>query len=154
MKSIIFSTILFVNVLVSSCIHAQTTFSRSDIEKTIKDFYIEYCNIWNNTPNSVPATLLHEKIDSLAQKYCTNQIRNDSKEWFADGHELFTNDYGIVRESLNSFSVKADSTKNNLYTITYITINPDASNKPVRQKVVLHVSVVKEKDNYKINKVK
>lgn len=154
MKSKIYLTILCTTMFVSSYIQAQNTFFENRMEKMIQDFYIEYCNVWNNTPTSVPANVLHEKIDSLARKYCTKKVRNEAKAWFANGQELFTNDYGIVNESLKTLTITKDSAIENTYIVVYTTINSDASGKEIQQKVVLHVSVVKEKDSYKINWVK
>lgn len=154
MKSKVYLTTLCAIVLVNSCIQAQNAFFKDSVEKMIQNFYIEYCNVWNNTPISVPANVLHERIDSLAQKYCTKKVRNEAKAWFANGQELFTKDYGIVNESLKTLIITKDSTIENNYIIAYTTINSDASGKQIQQKVVLHVSVVKEKDSYKINWVK
>jgi len=155
MKPKILLIILSVAVMANSCVKAQNSSMNNGVEKMIMEFYTKYCNLWNNTPSSVPANILDEKIDSLAQKYCTNSLRDEAKSWFQDGHDLFTNDWGIDVESLKSLSIVKDSTKSNTYTVSYIVetfpISPD---KPVKKRITFQVSVIKENDIYKINEVK
>ena len=154
MKPIIFLSVVCIMVFSNSCIQAQNTINENGVEIMIKDFYTKYSNIWENTPISVPANVLHEKLDSLAQKYCTKKIRNEAKAWFVNGQDLFTNDYGMDIESLKTLIITKDTSKVNCYIVCFTTTNSDASGKPVKQNVVLHVSVMKEKEEYKINDVK
>jgi hypothetical protein len=155
MKPRILLIILSAVVVTNSCVQAQNSSVNNGAEKMIKEFYTKYCNLWKNTPSSVPANILHEKIDSLAQNYCTNSIRNEAKSWFEDGHDLFTNDWGIDLESLKSLSIVKDLTKSNTYSVSYIVESyPVSPDKPVKKQITLQVSVIKENDIYKINEVK
>lgn len=154
MKILVFISLIYFTFCSSSCIQSQNTHYEDEEVKMIKRFYTEFCNVWNNTPSSVPANLLNEKIDSLAQGYCTLQIRNKAKEWAEYGQDKYTNDYGIVSESLKKLMITKDSTKVNSYIVYYTTTNSDASGRPVKQEVILHISVIKENDSYKIDDVK
>lgn len=154
MKTIIFLSIVCITVFSNSCIQAQNTINENGVEKMIKDFYTKNSKIWENTPTSVPANVLHEKLDSLAQKYCTKKIRNEAKAWFVNGQDLFTKDYGMDIESLKTLTITKDTLKANCYIVRYTTSNSDASGKTVKQNVILHISVVKDRDCYKINEIK
>lgn len=153
MKTIIFFSIVCVMAFSNSCIQAQNTIDENGVEKMIKDFYTKHSNIWENTPTSVPANVLHEKLDSLAQKYCTKKIRNEAKSWFVNGQDLFTNDYGMDIESLKTLRITKDTLKANCYIVRFTTTNSDASGKPVKQNVTLHISVIKDRDSYKIDEI-
>lgn len=148
------TVILITFIFESCCIKAQNNSSDNKIEKMIRNFYTEYAIILNSTPISIPADLLNERIDSIAQKYCTKKIRIESKKWFENGQELFTNDYGIVLESLKKFTVSSIPFFNNIFIIKYTTTNSDASDRKVTQNVVLHISIIKEHDTYKINEIR
>ena len=141
------------SVFTGSSIYGQNSASNCNVEEMIKNFYREHCRIWESTPRSIPANLLYNKIDSNAQRYCTMRIRNEAREWDEDGHDLYTNDYGIVSESFKSFSIKRAPQKTNTYIVTYLTINYDTNKRPVKQRVTLRISVVKIKDGCRINEV-
>ncbi|MFZ4457077.1 MAG: hypothetical protein ACOYOT_12750 [Bacteroidales bacterium] len=151
MKKII---LVFAYLIICSCGKLQCLAQNSGAKVAIEEFYTGYCRILENRPRFLPANLLYERIDSLAQKYCTKRIRNEAKEYFADGHDLYTNDYGIISESLKSLSIKVDVHKNNKFIVNYYTINYDANRNPVKQKVFLFISVIKVKDKYRINDVR
>jgi hypothetical protein len=151
MKTKSFLIILSAVVVANSCVQAQNSSMDNGVEKMIKEFYTKYCIIWRSTPSSVPANVLHEKIDSLTQKYCTKRIRDEAKSWFEDGHDLFTNDWGIDIESLKSISIVKDSTNVVSYFVDTYPISPD---KPVKKEITLFVSVIREKDIYLIHEVK
>jgi hypothetical protein len=118
----------------------------------LKEFYTEYNAVWSIKPPLTPE-IMNSKLDSLIVKYCTSKLRNEAKKQLEYGQDLLTNDLGST--NLNeSMKIEKDSTKENGYIVSFIASNSDASGKLVKQEVVLHVSVVKEKDNYLINEVK
>jgi hypothetical protein len=137
----------------SSCTSAQDNTSNKEIIATLNEFYIGYSAIWSTTPSLSPG-ILNSKLDSIQEKYCTLKLRSEAKEYLEDGHDLLTNDYGIGRESLETLTIVKDSTKASSYIVTYVVVNSDAANNPVKQQVSLHVFVVKEKDEYKIDDVR
>jgi hypothetical protein len=65
-------------------------------------------------------------------------------------HDIFTNDYGTDDESMKTLTI----TKVNSYIVSYIVNTEYPSNKIIKEKVVVNLSVKKENDTYKINEVK
>ena len=120
----------------------------------LKEFYTTYCKIWNIRP--IPHPNDHYiKIDSLQEKYCTQRLRKEAKEWFFDGHDLLTNDWGIDIESLETMKIIQDSIEEKTYIVSYVVDSyPIAPDKPIKKQVVLHVTVVKEGENYMIDSVR
>ncbi len=119
----------------------------------LKEFYIAHSNIWSIHPSQISPNDFDKKLDSLAEKYCTPQLRKEAKKYLEDGHDLLTDDLGMSKESLNSLSVVKDA-KENTYVVSYtVDSYPVAPEKPVKKQVVLHVTVVKEGENYKIASV-
>jgi len=55
---------------------------------------------------------------------------------------------------MKTLTITKDSTKVNSYTVSYVVNTEDPSNKKIKEKVVVHVSVKKENNSYKINEVK
>lgn len=137
----------------SSCISAQNNPSDKEIIAMLNEFYVAYSTVWSITPPPSP-DILDRKIDSIQEKYCTLKLRTEAKKYLEDGHDLMTNDLGIGIESLKTLIITKDSTKADIYIVSYITTNTDAANKPIKQKITLKVAVVKGKEGYKINDVK
>lgn len=151
---ILLMTLSFV-LLANGCVQAQKPLLDNEAKKMIKQFYTKYCNIWESTSSKAPANVLFEKIDSLTQKYCTKKIRNEAKKWFEDGHDLFTNDWGIDLESLKSLSIVKDSAKSNAFIVSYIVETyPVSPDKPVKKQIKLYLSAIKDNETYLINEVK
>lgn len=69
-------------------------------------------------------------------------------------HDIFTNDYGTDDESMKTLIITKDSTKVNSYIVSYIVNTEDSSNKIIKEKVVVNLSIKKENGSYKINEVK
>lgn len=128
--------------------------SNDDNIRMLKDFYTEYCKLWSIKPVPLP-NVLYLKLDSLQKRYCTQKIRTEAKEWFDDGHDLFTADWGIDVESLSTMSIVKDTVKENTYVVSYI-VNafPVSPDKPEKKKVSLYVGVIRDAESYKINSVK
>jgi len=134
-------------------LHAQNTGSEKMAIEMLKRFYIEYGTIWTTKyPNS---KVFNYKLDSLAKQYCTSILRIRAKKALAGdyGQDLLSND--LMSPKLNeNFQVEKDPKNSNVYIVSFVATNMNASLKYVKQKVVLHVSVVKENDKYKISNVR
>lgn len=154
MKEKILIILFIASVTANSYVNGQNSSLENEAEKMIEEFYIKYCNTWKNMPSSANANVLYEKIDSLMQNYCTKRLQEKSKSWFEDGHDLLTNDWGIDLKSLNTISVEKDLAKSSSYIVTYfVETYPVSPDKPVKKRITLHVSVIKEEGIYKINEV-
>lgn len=113
----------------------------------LKEFYTAYSEI-SFRSEDIP------KVDSLQEKYCTSQLRKEAKRYLQDGHDLLTDDWGISKESLSSMKITKDPAKEKTYIVSYIVDSyPVAPDKPVKKQVVLHITVVKEDELYKIDSV-
>jgi hypothetical protein len=135
--------------------YAQNNSDDKQAIKMIKEFYVEYYKVWENTPTSVPANVLHEKIDSFAQKYCTKEARNKAKERFAYGQDFLTKDYGIDSLGLKTLSISKDIKEKNSYIVSYTILDdvvPNVCKKEV--KVIINAIVQKEKGILKIDDIK
>ena len=120
----------------------------------LKEFYIVYCKLWAFKPVP-PPNELYIKLDSLQEKYCSQKVRTEAKEWFDDGHDLFTNDWGIGVESLSTMTIVRDTTKENTYVVSYIVDSfPESPNKPEKKRVSLYVGIINEGESYRINSVR
>lgn len=131
---------------------AQSQNEEEQIISMLREFYIAYNAVWTTVPTLSPYEL-DNKLDSLQEKYCTVKLRAEAKKYLEDGYDLMTNEQGLGIESLSTLSIVKDSSRTDTYIVSYNSSNYDASNQPVKQKVTLHVAVVKEKGSYKINDV-
>ncbi|MFP5471078.1 MAG: hypothetical protein ACLGGV_05745 [Bacteroidia bacterium] len=123
-------------------------------ESIVKEFYIEHSKAWTKLPQPNPKEL-YFVLDSIQQKFCTNKLRKEAKEWFDEGHDLITNDWGVDDESISTIEVLKDSTTENRYVVSYIVKSyPVSPTKPVSKRVVLYVEVLLIDDLCKINSVK
>lgn len=151
LKVFITSTIL---IFINSCGAAQNNASERNIENMLLDFYSKHFYIWENTPinNASPVYLLHEKLDSLMQKYCTSKLRSEAKEILENvGADLLTNNLvGQINENLR---VEKDTANENSYFVSFMATYSDAPGGQTKKQVVLNVTVVKEGNYYKINSV-
>lgn len=132
-------------ILIGNGCNAQTGKSDKAISM-LKEFYTAYSKV-SLKIEDLP------KVDSLQEKYCTPQLRKEAKKYLEDGHDLLTDDWGMSKESLTSMTVVKD-TKEYTYVVSYIVDSyPVAPDKPVKKKVVLQVTVIKEGENFKIDSV-
>ncbi|MEI6554355.1 MAG: hypothetical protein WCL70_02070 [Paludibacter sp.] len=152
MKKKVFFLITIYVLCFSSRINAQNNNSEKQIIEMLRKFYTEYNYIYSIKP---PLTLqvLDSKLDSLMMKYCTSKLRKKAKKCLEDESDLLTNDFPGIH-SFEIIKIEKDSTIENDYIVNYTTSNMNASRKLIKQKVVLHVSVVKENEKYLISNVK
>lgn len=133
-------------ILIGNGCNAQTGKGDNAIS-TLKEFYTAYSKL-SLKIDDLP------KVDSLQEKYCTIQLRNEAKKYLEDGHDLLTDDWSISKESLTSMTVVKDTIEYS-YVVSYIVDSyPVAPDKPVKKQVVLHVTVIKEGKNFKIDSVR
>jgi len=137
------------------CSQVQNNVSENQANSMLFEFYSKYFYLWENTPISenLPANVLYGKLDSLMIVYCTPNLRKKANEHLEFGVDLLTNN--LVSIDLNeNLKIQKDSTKENEYIVSFIATNSDAADKPVKQNVILHVTVIKEDESFKINSIK
>lgn len=118
----------------------------------LKDFYKAHNKEWLA---ALDANTLGKKLDSLERKYCTSKLREEAREWFRDGHDLLTNDWGTDANSLKGMAITKDPVRLNGYVVSYwVNTFPVSPKKPVRKRVELHVLILIEAGIYKIASVK
>jgi hypothetical protein len=150
MKKILFIISFLLIAFVSK---AQVKSSDKQAIEILKIFYTAHCRIWAIKPPP-PPKIFNNKLDSLHAHYCTKKLTKEAKEWLNDGHDLFTDDWGIDIESLKSMTIIKDSVKST-YVVSYIvTFYPQSPTKPVKEHVVLHVTLTKENGEFKITSIK
>jgi len=129
--------------------HAQNDVADKQAILMLKDFYTAYNTVWSTTKGFI----LVKKLDSLQRKYCTKKLRLEVKEDGIDQDPLVGIDYTDV-EHLKTLVITKDPTKENTYIVSYIAHTLSAANKPIDEKVVIHVSVIKEGASFRIASVK
>jgi hypothetical protein len=133
----------------SSCARSQNDVADKQAVQMLKEFYTAYNTTWSTTKGYV----LTKKLDSLQRKYCTKKLKNEVKEFGLDHDPLIGDDYTDA-EHLKTLTVTKDSAKASAYIVSYIAHTLSASNKPIDEKVIIHVTVVKEGESFKIAAVK
>jgi len=151
MKTFRIFSFLFISFICSNCI-AQ---DNKDAEKIImiKKFYISYSKLWAIKPLPPPKEF-YKKLDSLQKIYCTQKLRKKAKDWFEDdGHDLYTNDWGIAPNDTSSITVLKDFKAQNKYILRYTTLFHESPSKYVKRNVTLNLEVVRIDNEYKIDAV-
>ena len=144
--------IIIIFLFICGCAKAQNNASEKQTESMLLEFYTKHFQIWTNTPATVPANMLYEKLDSLMQKYCTLKLRNNAKKAFKYvGADFVTNELmGNLNENLKI----EKATKENEYIVSFVATHSDAPGGAIKKQAILHVTVVKEGESYKIDSVK
>ncbi|MGZ3860978.1 MAG: hypothetical protein ACXVMS_15670 [Flavisolibacter sp.] len=154
MKGLFFLPLIIIMGFINNGCIAQGNNSDKQVIKMLTEFYTTYSKIWSIKPGP-HFGMLYKRLDSLQKIYCIQKIRKEAKEWFDDGHDLLTNDFGIDVESIKSMTIAKDTTKVKSYLVSYEVIEfPVSPNKPIKERITLHVNVVNEEDKYKIAAVK
>ncbi|MFC4232748.1 hypothetical protein ACFOW1_12665 [Parasediminibacterium paludis] len=68
-------------------------------------------------------------------------------------NDFLTNNEGADNKSLKTLTVTKDSTRANSYIVFYVYDTFSPSYKPITKEVVLHINVIKEKGEFKIDSV-
>jgi hypothetical protein len=135
----------------SSCVYSQS--HEKQVEDMLLQFYTAHQKVWEKKN---PSTVLNE-LDSLYQVYCTTNLSLELNKLFQEqglDHDIFTNDYGMDEESLETLAIAKDSSRDHAYLVSYSVNSEDPSNKPLKIEVIIHLSVTKENGNFKISEVR
>lgn len=125
----------------------------SQMIQMIKDFYQSHCLIWTNAQLYPEA--IDQKMDSLQTIYCTSKLRQKAQKLLKeDGIDFITKDLGVDISSLKKLTVTKDLTKENVYIVSFISEPTSPGKLESRRKVVLHLTVIKENDKYKIDELR
>ena len=135
----------------SSCGQEQNKMSsNTQAENMLLEFYTKHFEVWRIP--SLAFDVRYEKLDSLMQRYCTSKLRNEAKEAYNNvGVDFLTNDR--IGDSNESLKVEKEVGNENGYIVSFISdvaLYSDAPGVPTKKQVVLHITVVKEGENYKI----
>jgi hypothetical protein len=126
------------------------TLAGEDVE-TIRTFYKLYVAIWAIPLAEISPTLFESKLDSLAAKYCTSELRVEAREWRADGLDLITGNWLVVGSTMH---ITRDPSKENSFVVTFdIDVKKMPPTDPQKKKVNLRVQLLKESDVYKLDSV-
>ncbi|MBS1520721.1 MAG: hypothetical protein JST50_06995 [Bacteroidetes bacterium] len=148
------SKIFLVLFILSVCTYCIAQGTRNDKQVTmLKEFYASYCKLWAAKPLPPPKEF-YKKLDSLQKVYCSQKIRKEAKDWFDDdGHDLYTNDWGIKPSDVKLMTVVKDVKKPNGYILNYTTLFHEAPSKYVRRNITLYLELIKTGSEYKIDSV-
>lgn len=152
MKTIFVFLFFFSLIGPCSCANTQKFDSDKQVIGMLTNFYTEYNHIWTIKPPLNPNEL-ENKIDTLLLKYCTLKFRDVALNAFKNhGQDILTNDLGSVDLNEN-LKIERYSDDSNIFVVSFNATNSNAAGQPVIQEVILHVSVILEGSNYKINEV-
>lgn len=153
MKRITYFITTLVFMINTSCAHSQS--KDEQIISMLKEFYIAYNTVWENVTSYKPEEF-EEKVFSLQRKYCSNKLQSEIKKYYEIyklDHDLLTNDFGTDEETLKStLTIVKDTTKENSYVVSYV-IHIGYPSTPREEKNVIHLTVINEGGNYKIDEV-
>lgn len=154
MKIKMFSIIAALVLSFYGCERAQNTNSDMQIIQMLKNFYSEYNAVWSTKP-PLAIDVLERKLDSLNARYCTTKLRMEAKKSLQGdyGKDILTNDFPGI-DGFDNLNIEKDINTENGYIVFYSHVFNDIPGKPSEHKVKLHVTVVKEGENYKIDSVR
>jgi hypothetical protein len=142
MKKKILLYIVFCFAISSGCkVSEQPQFNEKKIIPTLKEFYSEYISE-GDKPISEEH---HTAILKIRQKYCTQRLLDEIDKYtkiMIIDYDPFTNAQDFDINWLKTLNISKDSIKNDLY---YVSVRDE------HEKIKL--SLVKEGDTYKIDKV-
>jgi hypothetical protein len=134
--------------IISSCGNGQ---SGSDIE-IVTEFYTQYNAVWTESPPSHSIKVLHAKMDSLLLRYCAPNVIDSVRKYRKYGQDFMTNDLGSANSNRNLRVIK-DTTRENLYLVSFDAYNSDPSGRTIKQHVMLNVHVTRKDGSLKIDSV-
>ena len=154
MRRIIYLTTTLMLTVSASCVYSQS--KDEQIISMLKEFYIAYNTVWENAISYKPEEF-EEKVFSLQRKYCSNKLQNEIKKYYEIyklEHDLLTNDFGGTNsEKLKStLTIVKDTTKESSYVVSYI-VEIKAPSTPHEKKNIIHLTVINEEGNYRIDEV-
>jgi hypothetical protein len=145
MKSIHSYLIFLIESTLLICLSCRTSYPQSNISegeaiKMLKNFYTGYISIISRD-----GALRINEIDSIISKYCTRDLAKEIQDKTLSrelDYDPFLNAQFSMIEWLKTLNIRKDSTRNNIYYVSYI-----YGNKIRRTKL----GIVKEKGEYKID---
>lgn len=154
MKQIIYFITILVFMINTGCAHSQGR--DEQIFSMLKEFYIAYNTVWENSTSYKPEEF-EEKVFSLQRQYCSNSLQAEIKKYYKTyklEHDLLTNDFGGTNsEKLKTtLTIKKDTSKVNGYIVSYV-VEIKTPSIPREEQNVIHLTVIHEGGNYKIDKV-
>jgi hypothetical protein len=139
MKLIKSFLICFVIILAAnSFVQAQNKVEPKGAVKMIKEFYSAYNTAWSA---NVTAKALDQSLDDLKMKYCAVMLIVELKG--DKDHDILINDQFTDVQHLKTLAVLKDNSKENGYIVSYIAPTTNPLNKPVEEKVTIHLTVMK-----------
>jgi len=128
----------------------QNKASEKEVENMLNTFYSNHFKIWETSNMSFK--IKSQKLDSLKQIYCTSELINEANEASLNsGADILT--YDLNGDTNENLKVEKDPEKKNRYIVSYMSTFSDIPDGPVKDKVILHVTVTKEGDKFKIMSV-
>jgi hypothetical protein len=119
-------------------VHAQNEIDSKQAIQIIKQFYIAYNTAWSA---NVTSKELDDKLSELKYKYCAVTLWAEL-EGDLD-HDILINDQYTDVPHLKTLTVSKNPKEINSYRVTYIAPTTDPFNKPIEEKVVINLSVMK-----------
>lgn len=138
--------ILIVNSAISCSPENQD--GKCEIEM-LKEFYVAHCSLYHLSQDN-------KRTDSLVDKYCTPRLSAIIKainEQSYYEHDPLTKDAGIDSLSLKTLIVKKDPQKTNGFIVTFSVIQDAPDMSKVKTDVIIHLTVVRENDKFKIDEI-
>ena len=133
---------------------AQSPNEEKQIISMLKEFYTAHITLWESLRTLLSKVEFDNKLDSLQEIYCTKRVRIESKKYHKLGYDLLSNDFITSIEKLKStLKIVRDTTKENTYIVSYIAEIRDPSVPPRDHENIIHLTVVKENDSYKIDEI-
>jgi len=133
-------------------VNSQT--KEDDVKNFIKEFYTNYSIEYSKS--TIWPEFLSE-LDSLCQIYCTNRFQSEFRELCAKGtdHDIFTGDFGMDPEDIQTINIEGDTLFPNRYLLTYTTkiSSPASKYELIEEKIILYIAIKNENGYYKIDDI-
>lgn len=124
-----------------SCKSQSTNYPEKEVIGMLKNFYSSYIVERSKMPEDF------KKIDSIINKYCTSNLKDQLKNEDID-YDLLLDGQFWDKEWLNTMSINKASDDASIYNVSFYYM----ADSKTKQKNI-RVQVVKDKTEYKINKV-
>lgn len=120
---------------------AQENFSEEKVKQMLKRFYTSYITV-----NSIADG---KKSDSVVRKYCTPKLVNYLNKFYSeppdgDSYDIFLKSQMVDMPMLENLVIRKDSKKNDLY---HVSVTHG------KAQLTIKLSVVKEREDYKIDHI-
>ncbi|MDX6189500.1 hypothetical protein SGQ83_09085 [Flavobacterium sp. Fl-318] len=145
--------LILISFHISNRCDAQEITKDQQISNTLKEFYSSYTKIISKSYFPFKKEQLVE-LSLLQKKYCTKKVILEYKQWYEDGHDLFTNYWEVDTKSLNTMRIIKNLKTQNSYNVSFIVdSNPVSPQKIVKKDIQLQINLIKNGEIYKINSI-